>query len=259
MLMLRALADAVLAAVLAPCCAVCAAVLAHPLDGAVCPGCWARVVRFTPPCCAHCGAPLPSTRVAEAHGGRCRACTVGLGVIAAARSVGPFEGTLADIVHALKYGHRPSVARAFGPLLRHAAADLLAEVDLVVPVPLHPRRERERGFNQAELLARAIGLPVCLALARPVCTAPQVSADGHARWTNVRGAFAPGPDIGRVTGRTVALVDDVLTTGATLSEAAEALRHAAPARVVAVTVARAELVRRPPRRDAPPQEPARRR
>ncbi len=257
--MLRALADAVLAAVLAPCCAVCADVLAHPLDGAVCPSCWARVTRFTPPCCVHCGAPLASPRVAEAHDGKCRACTVRLGAIAATRSVGPFEGALADIVHALKYGRRPSVARACGPLMRHAAADLLGEVDLVVPVPLHPRRERERGFNQAELLAREVGPAVCLALTRPVYTAPQVSADGHARWTNVVGAFAPGPDIARVTGRTVALIDDVLTTGATLSAAAEALLHAAPARLVAITVARAELARRSPPRDAPPLAPARHR
>lgn len=257
--MLRALADAVLAALLAPACAVCDVVLDRPLDGAVCSGCWARVVRFTPPWCSHCGAPLPSDRVAAAHGGRCRVCTVRLGAISAARAVGPFEGTLADVVHALKYHRRPSIAGALGPLVRAAAADLMAGIDLVVPVPLHPRRERERGFNQAELLAEAVGPPVCLALARSVHTAPQVAASGQARWTNVQGAFAPGRDFARVTGRTVALVDDVLTTGATLSAAAAALQAARPARVVALTAARAELERPSLLRAAPPLAPGRRR
>lgn len=257
--MLRALADAVLAAVLAPRCAICVEVLEHPLDGAVCAACWARVTRFTPPWCALCGAPLPSARVAAPLDSRCRVCTVGLGAIGAARAVGPFDGALADIVHALKYGRRPSIGHAFGPLLRQAAIDLLSDIELVVPVPLHPRRERERGFNQAELLAAAVGPPVCRALARTVHTAPQVAASGQARWANVRGAFAPGRDFNRVAGRTVALVDDVLTTGATLSAAAAALLPAGPARIVALTAARAELARQPPPRPAPPRASASRR
>jgi ComF family protein len=117
-------------------------------------------------------------------------------------------------------------------------------VDLVVPVPLHGARERERGFNQAAALARAMDLPVCHALVRRVATPPQASLSGVARRSNLRGAFALARHAPAVAGRRVALVDDVLTTGATLSAAAEALGAAGPAEIVAVTAARAALARR---------------
>ncbi len=240
--MIRALLDGALAALVAPCCAVCAALLERPLDGAVCPACWARVARFSPPLCARCGDPLPATRSSPT--GCCAMCSVDLGAIAAARAIGPFEGALADIIHACKYSRRPSVAAGLGRMMRALAVTVAEPIDVVVPVPLHPRRERERGFNQAALLAAELGPPLCHALVRVMHTNPQVAASGHARRANVRGAFAPSRDAPRLRGRVVALVDDVLTTGATLSEAAEALRAAGPARIVALTAARAELVRR---------------
>ncbi len=237
--MLRALAEAALAALLAPCCAICGDVLDRPLDGAVCPRCWGRVARFTPPLCVACGEPLPSPRVAAVSRQRCAVCSVQLGAIAAARAVGPFDGTLVDVVHALKYARRPSVAGPLAHLMRLAAADLLPDVDLLVPVPLHRRREQERGFNQAEALARALGPPVCLALTRLHHTPPQVGLSGAGRHDNVRRAFALAPASARLRGRRVALVDDVLTTGATLAACAEVLLQAAPLRIVAVTAARA--------------------
>jgi ComF family protein len=238
---LRHLADAALAVLLAPCCAVCGTVLDRPLDGAVCPACWARVARFSPPLCQRCGEPLPSARAAPE--GVCRACSVTLGAVASARSVGAFDGALADIVHALKYGRRPSVAPPLARLMRTAGRDLLATVDLLVPVPLHRRRERERGFNQAEALARGLGPPVCAALVRARATAAQVGLSGDARRANLHGAFALTCAAGTLRGRTVAVVDDVLTTGATVAACAEALAAAEPRAIVAITAARAVTAR----------------
>jgi ComF family protein len=151
---------------------------------------------------------------------------------------------LADIVHAFKYAPRPSIARPLGQLLRQAGAGLLADVDLIVPVPLHRRRERARGFNQAEALARTLGPPVCLALRRRVDTPAQVTVSGAGRRDNVRRAFALERASARLCGRSVALVDDVLTTGATLAACAHALQGAGPLRIVALTAARAVSARR---------------
>ena len=232
---LRALANGLLAVLVAPVCAICGEVLDHPLDGAACPACWARVARYSPPLCRVCGEPLPSTRA----GDTCGICDVDLGPIAAARSLGPYGGVLADLITACKYGRRPTIADGLGRALRPVMRAWQEPIACVVPVPLHAARHRERGFNQAERIAAALGPPVVHALARARATPPQAAATADARHANVRGAFAATRHLGRVEGQVVAIVDDVLTTGSTVEELARVLRAGGATRVEIWVAARA--------------------
>lgn len=151
-----------------------------------------------------------------------------------------FSGPTRDLVHALKYGGRPSVADF---LIREAAQELAACRPLlntaVVPIPLHPVRERERGYNQAELLARGIascvgGSVASGALLRCRHTRAQARLSRPERAENVRGAFRARAS--RLAGRPVLLVDDVVTTGATMAAAAAALLDAGAGPAVCLTV-----------------------
>ena len=244
-------ADALLSVVLAPPCAVCGRVMDSPTRGAVCEGCWASIRFFTPPLCDRCGGPV--ARMAAAPGEPCPRC-------AAQRSLdqsgalGPYEGVLRELVHALKYGGRRSVAPRLSSLLRQRCAGVLVEADALVPVPLHWRREWSRGFNQAAAIALGLGLPRWRLLRRARRTRPQADLEAAERRRNVRGAFAlrRGPHAlrlaRRLSGACVVLVDDVSTTGATLEACAAVLRDSGAAEVRAVTVARTLLGAVPERR-----------
>ena len=161
-----------------------------------------------------------------------------------ARSAARYEDVMREALHALKFRGRRGLSAPLGALLVEAMEGRLpAGVPaLLVPVPLHPRRERERGFNQASLLARRVGLAWGVpvggdVLVRVVATPSQTELDAPARRANVRAAFRlRRPEL--IAGRHVLLVDDILTTGATLSECARCLREGGAATVGALTVAR---------------------
>jgi ComF family protein len=234
----RAALDAVLSVVLAPACAACDELLEHPTCGPVCARCWESIRPLTPPVCDACGDPLPSWRSISlplAHCPRCRRTTR---AVDRARAIGPYDGALRAIVHALKYEGRRSLARPLGELMRHRGAEVLAGAACAVPVPLHPSRRRERGFNQAADLARQLGLPVVGALARTRATAAQTGLPAGQRHRNVRDAFAVTRAGQILAGTTVVLVDDVSTTGATLEACARALKQAGVREIRALTAAR---------------------
>ena len=231
------LVDPVLAVVFPSRCPCCGASLGRPTRGPLCEECWADLPRHPQPLC-RCGFPLPPGLSA------CGRCRRGLPSFERGASLGPYEGSLRVLVHELKYrGRRRVAARLAEELLaEEAVRAVLTPGAVLVPVPLHPRRKRERGFNQAELLAVEVGrrarLPVAAsALVRRKDTAAQAGLSAAARRKNVRGAFAVRRQAA-IAGRVVVLVDDVLTTGATAAACAGLLRGAGAAEVRLLAVAR---------------------
>ena len=156
----------------------------------------------------------------------------------------PFCGVVRTALHRLKYSGERRLAGPLGEAMAGRWREAGAGGDLLVPVPVHPKRARQRGYDQAVLLAasaaRALGLPMRPALARIRHTVPQFELGRHARLGNVRSAFALSEEIGRsaVAGSWIVLVDDVVTTGSTLAACATALYGAGAAVVSALTVAR---------------------
>ncbi len=205
----------------------------------LCDACRDSAVPLGEPACGVCR--LPGRFPGEEP--RCEACLAGRGFRSACAAA-LFDEPLKSWVARLKYRGERTLAPALGHLARGAFERFcdVAAYDLVVPVPLSPGRYRERGFNQSFLLASAIatphGLPVVSMLRRIRETAPQVGLESGAREENVAGAFAVDPEHGEPIGLTVLLVDDVLTTGATVDACARVLMGAGAAAVDVVTLAR---------------------
>jgi ComF family protein len=268
--------NSLVSAALAPVCAVCKAVLDEPLSGCVCTLCWSSVRPITPPVCDACGDPLPrgheslirdpdppdrhqsqvpdpqspgqsQSPISNPESPLCGRCIRHRSPIDRARAIGEYDGTLREIIHALKYDGRRSVAGPLAALMCARGAELLKNADCVVPVPLHWRREHWRGFNQARELSRHMRLPVVEALVRTRYTRPQIELAAERRRTNVAGAFRQrlGWLRHRTTGATrVVLVDDVSTTGATVEACARVLKESGVSQVYALTAARVVSRRR---------------
>lgn len=238
MALLRALLDVLFP----PLCHLCKAPVpeAGPLH--LCDPCRGGVSPIVSPLCPVCGVPH-GTEGGVDH--RCGACILAPPPFDAARGAFLFAGPVQELVHRFKYGHKVHLRR---PLALLAIGELTPFVraqapGVIVPVPLHRSRLRERGFNQAillgELMARHWSLPLLRdSLRRVRPTAPQVALSAEERRENVRGAFALATPAG-VAGRRVLLVDDVFTTGSTLAECTRVLKRGGAAAVTAVTVARA--------------------
>lgn len=189
--------------------------------------------------CTYCGRLIP-------RGGYrvCRQCQRERPVFQLARSFGPYRGMLREMVRALKYRGRRSLAEPMGQFM---AGVVIGEPeygrpDLLVPVPLTQTRLKGRGFNQAEILADALGRQICLPtvprgiLVRAKTTVPQVNLTRNHRWVNLAGAFVvKKPEV--IKGKHVLLVDDVLTTGATASACAKSLLTAGADKVTVITLA----------------------
>jgi ComF family protein len=209
--------------------------------GALCADCWGELSFMGPPSCACCGYPF---EFAVREGALCAACMKRPPPYSSARSALLYDDASRSLVLAFKHADRTRYADAFGHWLARAGAEFLPQADLLVPVPLHPWRLLRRRYNQSLLLAwglaRLTGCPVVPdMLVRRRNTISQGRLSRRARERNVRSAFKVR--VGRkpiLQGKTVILIDDVLTTGATVEACARALRAGGAAEVHVLTLAR---------------------
>jgi ComF family protein len=220
-------------------CLLCHALLAErDVSRIVCPVCRHRWRPVRPPWCERCGQPEP-------HFGPCRLCADWPASLIVVRSAVWLSDGAREAVHALKYGGLPRIA---DDLTAAMAAALLPTdaASVLVPIPLAPKRLRQRGYNQSEALARALSrlwrIPVVDVLIRSRETATQTTLTPETRLANVAGAFRPGHRPGlNLPVTSLVLVDDVFTTGATLAEAARALEQAGARTILGVTFGRAVI------------------
>lgn len=213
-----------------------------PLGGldALCPQCWGGITFIRPPLCDRLGTPMPfdtgGTMISAAASAAPPAYD-------RARAVASFDGLMRDLVHDLKFRDRHELRQLLGRWLAEAGRDLMPGAGLIVPVPLGRWRLVQRCFNQAAILAQDVAAASNLAydpmvLVRARKTRPQVGLTRLERQKNVAGAFVV-PDAKKlaVAGRNVVLIDDVITTGATVGACARALKRAGAARVDVLALA----------------------
>jgi ComF family protein len=230
-----------------PRCAVCNSFLSeedvqdNELAGSICRICFADFRRIVPPLCPVCGRSFaPDT--GESH--MCENCIRKRPPYTAAGAPYKYEGAIMRAIHLFKYAGKSYLADLLGPLLAHFAAGWLQEEGntLALPVPLHPKRLRERGFNQSLLLARHVAGRLNihlndLCLRRVKNTLPQTGLGKDRRRTNVRNAFEVSSRHA-VKKKTVLLIDDVATTGSTMTECTRTLLKAGCKRVFCLVLAR---------------------
>ena len=237
-------------AVLPPQCLACDALVATP--GSLCAACWKEAKFITAPHCRICGAPYAFDMGPDVV---CGACSRTPPLFERARSVLRYDELGRRLVVGFKHGDRTHGAPTFGRWLSRAGAELIADADLVAPVPLHRLRLIRRRFNQSAMLAQAVcrapsGRALQFApdlLLRRRHTPSQAGLNALQRRRNVRNAFAVNPRrIAQIEAKRVLLIDDVLTTGATVSECARILSRAGATAVDILTLARVDAPRGEP-------------
>ena len=242
---LESLAGAVASVLFPSGCRICEALLTRADRLPICDGCLESFRELPEEICVRCGQPWAEDGDVDGDESVCRECQERGFAFDAARSFGVYDGALARAIVLMKYERIEPLGAWFAKRLLEAMRQIPPQLaaDLVVPVPLHRTRQKERGFNQVDLfgklVARKLGLPY-----RPVLLKRErARPDKHLlhfeeRWEAVRGAFVIRDD-GRVDNLRILLLDDVMTSGATLDACSRALREAGAKSVAGLTIARA--------------------
>jgi ComF family protein len=236
---LRKSASWLLDAILPPRCLKCGEIVAD--SGSLCGRCWPELKFLAPPCCACCGLPF---EFEMGEGSLCGACTADRPLYDRARAALTYDDASRDLILRFKHADRIDGAATFAGWMARAGAELVAGADIIVPVPLHRWRLVRRRYNQAAILANAIGQlrgkrVVPDVLVRRRATPSQGHLGRSQRHRNVAGAFALHPGRAQVAkGARILLVDDVLTTGATAEACARTLRNAGAKAVDLLVLAR---------------------
>jgi ComF family protein len=239
LLQARAALRTALDAVLPPRCLKCGDILGG--ENGLCAPCWQKLTWLSPPCCACCGHPF---QFEPTIGSLCGACLQKRPAYDRARAVFRYDDESRDLILGFKHADRTELAPSLARWMARSGAELIADCSLIVPVPLHWTRLALRRFNQAGLLAQAIGRlkdrPVApQALTRKRATRSQGHLSRQARRRNVQGAMAVTERLRPLlAGRRILLVDDVITTGATAETAAKALISAGAAAVDMIALAK---------------------
>jgi len=238
---MRALIERCLQFLLPPQCHCCEKFLEEGQQG-ICPDCLSKIRWIEPPLCTLCGVPFLSREI-ENH--PCGACLTRGKYFTMARAVGYYEGPLREAIHRWKYEEKSYLTLFFGEKLAEGFCRYWdpQSFDLIIPVPLHSKRLRERGFNQALLLVKELSRRTQIPyskrlLQKRILTPPQVNLSGGEREKGVRGSFHIQRDE-EIEGKSILLVDDVYTTGATVNECSKVLLKAGAERVDVLTIAHA--------------------
>ncbi len=211
------------------------------IDGLLCHNCWAGIKKNNPPLCAICGRQMQAAEISSKVCFSCRRKNYSFD-----RALSPckYEGIIRELIHQYKYQNKDHLALPLSRLLIDFIKQYrinLRLYDLVIPVPLHRTKLREREFNQAELLAQRLAKEFSLAFSssnlwRKYHRHAQMELSEDKRWENINGCFALH-NPAEIKGKNIILIDDVLTSGATCSEAAAVMKSAGAVTVLAITIA----------------------